>query len=188
MSLEWCSPFVGTSANTVIVWSKNNTKLTLLTLVHFVFRAAMREPQVAGDHGITFLPFDGEAVVIGEFHPELPLIPSDVRVVSVGHLDRTVFRGESVDTGPGIEPREMVCDVGVRDIHVILWEVLEGRSVVLSLHEPLVARKICSPLDLKSTRFGEFLSFLRAVSAETLLPVVPNLLLLISVVGAFSIS
>jgi hypothetical protein len=158
------------------------------TLVHFVLWASMRETVVADDYRVTLLPFHGEPEVVGEFGPELPLIPGDVRVVSVGHLDGTVFGSESADTRPGIEPREMVSDVGVRDVHVILWEVLEGRGVILGLHEPGVTRKVCSPLDLKSTLFSESLGFLRAVSAETLLPMVPDLLLLVRIVGAFSVS
>jgi len=71
----------------------------------------MSKPVVVNDHGITRSPSDRETIVFGELEPQLPLFPSDVSVISEGHLDRSIFGSKFLDSGPGVEPREVVSNV-----------------------------------------------------------------------------
>lgn len=184
---RFISPFVRTVADTIVRRSENNAEFTLLAFFHLVLRSAVGESVVADNHGIALFPLDGETVVIHELSPELPVVPLNVGVVTVGHLDGTELRLELTNTRPGVEPGEVVSDVSVRDVHVVLREVFECRSIVLGLHEARVAREVNSPLYLQSTRFSQSLGFLGTVGAETLLPVVPDLPFLVRVVSSLSV-
>lgn len=185
---QFISPFVRTVADTIVRGSEYNAEFTLLAFVHLVLRSAMGESVIADYHGIALFPLDGETIVIHEFSPELPVLPLNVGVVTVGHLDGTELRLKLTDTRPGIEPGEVVSDVSVRDVHVVLREVFECRSIVLGLHEARVACEVNSPLYLQPTRFSESLGFLGTISTETLLPVVPDLPFLVRIVSSLSVS
>jgi hypothetical protein len=55
---------------------------------------------VAHDDSITLLPFEGEAILVLEFNPLLPLGVSELGEISEGELDWSVFSLKLLDTGP----------------------------------------------------------------------------------------
>lgn len=142
---------------------------------------------VADNYSVALLPLHGEAELVMKSNPEFPVLPSDFRVISEGHLDWTLDWREVLNTWPRVEPREMIGNSRVNHILIHIWRVLVRMGVVLGQHVAVITGVVNTPINLEAALFGLVLSFLWAFSSKTLLPVVVDLTSLSWSIVSFSI-
>jgi len=94
------SPLSGKITNTVKSRSERDSELASVSFFHLDSRSAVSVAIVTDDDSISLLPFEGEAVLVLEVNPLLPLVVSELRMVSESELDGSVFSLKLLDAGP----------------------------------------------------------------------------------------
>jgi len=104
------SILIGSSSLPVEDWSKDDSEFTFLVRQELNGWAAVSIAEVTKDDSIALFPLDWETKVVLKLEPELPVVPSELRVVTKGHFDWTILKAESSNSWPAVKPREMVSD------------------------------------------------------------------------------